>query len=112
MGTACKAAFNRREFVSVGLLMTATVLVITAVVIQVFEALEDNFYMHLFFVAHIFTGIAFAVLAVMHANMNWESIDGYLGSGEMVASREVLCAALLTVTTVIAGFLFVYFVMY
>ncbi len=95
-----------------GLLMTATVLVVTAIVIQVFEALENNFYMHLFFVAHIFTGVAFAVLAVLHANMNWESIDGYMNSGEMDVSREVIYAALLTVGAVLAGFLFVYFVMY
>lgn len=112
MSTVRKTAFNKREFVSVGLLMTATVLVVTAVVIQVFEMLEDNFYMHLFFVAHIFTGVAFAVLAVLHANMNWESMDGYISSGEMAVSREVVYAALLTVATVIAGFLFVCFVMY
>jgi hypothetical protein len=112
MSTTRKKAFNQRVFVSVGLLMTATVLVITAIIIQVFEALEDNFVMHLFFVAHIFTGVAFSVLAAMHANINWESIDGYIGGGELTFSREVRCAALLTVGAVIAGFLFVCLVMY
>lgn len=112
MSTSRKHAFNRREFVSMGLLMTATVLVVTAIVIQVFEVLEDNFFMHLFFVAHVFTGIAFAVLSVLHARINWQSIDSYMDGGGAAVSREVVCASLLTVATVLAGFLFVCFVMY
>jgi ABC-type Mn2+/Zn2+ transport system permease subunit len=105
-------AFNRRKFVSIGLLMTAIVLVITAVAIQIFEEVEDDFCMHLFFGTHIFTGIAFTVLAVLHAKLNWQSMKSYIKNKELSVSREAIYAFLLTMAIVLTAFMFVCLEMY
>lgn len=105
---AGKKTFSRRKFVSVGLFFTLTVLVITAIVIQIFEAIEDDFFIHCFTVAHIFTGLAFTVLSVLHAKMNWQSMKSYMRTKRLAVSSEVVCAFLLTMGAIFSGFLFVY----
>jgi len=100
--------FNSRRFVSVGLFFTLLVLVITAIVIQVFEALENDLFIHLFTVTHIFTGFAFTVLSVLHAKRNWILMKSYMKDKKVTWSKEVLYAFLLTVAAILAGILFVY----
>lgn len=107
-----KKTFSRRKFVSVGLFLTLGVLVITAVVIQIFEALGEDLFIHLFTVAHIFTGLAFAVLSVLHAIMNWQSMKIYIKSKGTIVSREAIYAFLLTIVAILVGFLFVLVFLY
>jgi hypothetical protein len=103
-----KKTFNRRKFVSVGLLLTLIVLVITAIVIQIFEALENELFTHLFLVTHIFTGLTFTILSVLHAKMNWQSMKTYVKSKQHIFSKEIVYALLLTVLTIFIGILFVF----
>jgi hypothetical protein len=102
-------AFSRRKFFSVGLFLTFIVLVITAIAIQIFEALENELFTHLFTVVHLFSGLAFTVLSVFHAKMNWQSMRLYVKAKQSVFSREAVCAFLLTVVTILVGVLFVIF---
>jgi hypothetical protein len=74
----------------VGLLLTFIVLVITAIVIQIFEALENELFIHLLTVVHIFSGLAFSVLSVFHAKMNWQSMRIYVKAKQSVFSREAV----------------------
>lgn len=106
--SAGKKTFSRRKFVSVGLFFTLVVLVITAIVIQIFEAIEDDFFIHCFTVAHIFTGLAFTVLSFLHAKINWLSMKSYIRAKGSTVGREVMYAFLLTMGAILAGFLFVY----
>lgn len=106
-----KKSFSRRKFVSLGLFLTLTVLVITAIVIQIFEALEEDFFIHIFTVIHIFAGLTFTVLSVFHTITNWQSMRGYIKNKDLVISREAIYAFLLTIIAILAGILFVCFVM-
>lgn len=103
-----KITFSRRKFVSVGLFLTLTVLVITAVIIQIFEALEEDHFIHLFTVIHIFTGLAFTVLSVLHAKMNWQSMRNYMKGKSLIISKEAVYAFLLTMAAILTAFLFVF----
>lgn len=112
MEVSYKKVFSRRKFVSVGLFLTLSVLVLTAILIQIFEAFEEDFFIHLFTVAHIFTGLAFTVLSVFHIIMNWQSMKSYIKTKGLIVSREAIYAFLLTMIAILAGFLFVYVFLY
>lgn len=109
MKAATKKPFNRRKFVSMGLFLTLAVLVITAIVIQIFEALEVEFFIQIFTVVHIFNGLAFTVLSVLHILMNWQPMINYIKNKESAISREAVYALLLAMTAILAGVLFVCF---
>jgi len=112
MDVSNKKTFSRHKFVSVGLFLTLAVLVITAVVIQIFEAREEDLNMHLFLVAHIFTGLTFTVLSVLHIIIHWQSMKIYIKGKKMIVSREALYAFLLTIVAIFVGFLFVFVFLY
>lgn len=101
--------FSRRKFVSIGLFLTLAVLVVTAIIIQIFEALEDDLFIHFFTVIHIFTGLSFTVLSVIHLVLNWSAMKSYVKMKQLIGNREVIAAFLLTMLAILAGFLFVYF---
>ncbi len=103
--------FSRRKFVSVGLFATLVVLIITAIVIQIFEALEIDFFIHLFTVIHIFTGLTFTVLSVLHTMLNWQLLRGYFQTKRLGVRRETIGALLLTLITILTAVLFVCLVM-
>lgn len=105
-----KRKFSRRKFVSVGLFLTFTVLVTTAIIIQIFEALKNDFFMHFFTVSHIFTGLAFTVLSVLHLKLNWESMKSCVKFKQLIGNREAFYALLLTMLAILPGFLFAYFI--
>lgn len=107
-----KTAFNCSKFISVGLLLTSAVLVLTAILIQIFEAFEEDLYIHLFTVAHIFTGLTFTILSVLHAKMHWKSMMIYIKTEGLVVSKEAIYAFSLTVIDILIGFLFVYIFLY
>jgi hypothetical protein len=107
MNASHQKAFSRRKFISVWLFLTFIVLVITAIVIQIFEALENELFIHLFTVVHIFSGLAFTVLSIFHAKMNWQSMRVYIKAKQSVFSREAVCAFLLTVVTILVGVPFI-----
>ena len=110
MEASHKKIFNCRKFISFGLFLTFAVLVITAVVIQIFEALENDFLIHFFTVTHIFSGLIFTVLSVLHIKKNIRSMKTYLKTGQLTAGREAIYVVLITVAAVLAGFLFAYFI--
>lgn len=112
MEASNKNTFSHRKFVSIGLFMTVTILIVTAIVIQIFEAIKDDLFEHIFFVIHIFTGATFTILSTIHANMNWESIKKYIKNTESTISMETIYAIILTIIPIIIGILFVLFVMY
>lgn len=109
MNASHQKSFSRRKFISVGLFLTLIVLVITAIVIQIFEALENELFIHLFTVVHIFSGLVFAVLSIFHAKMNWQAMRVYIKAKQSVFSREAVCAFLLTVVAVFVGVLSCFF---
>lgn len=104
-----KTVFNCSKFISVGLFFTLTVLVVTAILIQIFEAFQEDFFIHLFFLAHIFTGMAFTTLGVLHTKIHWNSMKNYIMAEGLNVSREAIYAFLLTVIAILIGFLFVLF---
>lgn len=108
MGVSHKKAFSHRKFLSVGLFLNLAVLVITAIVIQIFEGLEDDFFLHLFLVTHIFTGFFFAVFSVLHIIMNWKSMKVYIKTKGLIVSREAIYAFLLTMIAILAAVLLVF----
>jgi hypothetical protein len=108
MKASQEKAFNRRKFVSVGLFLTLIVLVVTAIVIQLFEALEKDLFIHLFTVAHIFTGLFFTILSVLHTKMNWQLMKTHVKGKGLIVSKEAVYALLLTMMAILAGFLFVW----
>nr|WP_320057430.1 hypothetical protein [uncultured Bacteroides sp.] len=103
-----KKVFSRRKFVSVGLFLTLAVLVITAIMIQFFEAFEAAFFIHLFTVIHIFTGLAFTILSVLHIIKNWQSMRIYIKNKGVFVNRETIYAFLLTMIAILTGVLFAY----
>ena len=109
MNVSHQKAFSRRKFISVGIFLTFTVLIITAIVIQILEALENELFIDLFTEVHIFSGLAFTVLSVFHTKMNWQSMRVYVKAKQSVFSREAICAFLLTVATILVGVLIILF---
>lgn len=108
MEASRRQAFSHHKFVSVGLFLTFIVLVITAIVIQIFEFLENELFIHLFLVVHIFTGLTFTTLTVFHAKTNWLSMKVYFKSKLYIHNKEVVYALLMTVLTILIGILFVF----
>jgi hypothetical protein len=100
--------FSRRKFVSLGLFFTLIVLVATAVVIQVAEAIENDFFIHFFTVIHIFNGLTFTILAVLHAKINWQVMMTYFKSKALLLSKEAVYAFWVTAIAVLSGILFVF----
>ncbi|MDR3057614.1 MAG: DUF4405 domain-containing protein [Prevotella sp.] len=111
MGASQEKAFNRRKFISIGLFLTFVVVVVTAIVIQIFEAIEEDFFIHLFTVIHIFSGLAFTILSVFHAKLNWNAMKSYAKEKGAAISREAVYAFLLTMAAILICVLFVCFVM-
>lgn len=108
METTETNTFNRRKFVSLGLLFTLAVLVATAVLIQVAEAIENDFFIQFFTVIHIFNGLALTILAVLHAKINWQVMMAYFKSKNLRVSKEAVCAVWVTAIAVLSGILFVF----
>lgn len=108
MKASSRKAFSHHKFVTAGLFLTFIVLVITSIVIQIFEALKNELFIHLFLVVHIFTGLAFTILTVLHSKINWLSMKVYFKTKQSVFSKEVIYALLLTVLTILTGVLFVF----
>ncbi|MDR1895639.1 MAG: hypothetical protein LBR10_02485 [Prevotellaceae bacterium] len=101
-----KTSFNRRKFVSVGLLFTASSLVATGILIEILEALEYAFPMHFCTAVHALTGLAFAVFAVFHTTGNWRSLKAHLKNAKATAvSKEVIVALSMGIMVVFIGFL-------
>ena len=96
-----------RGFISVGLLFTLILLFVTAVVIQIFEAIEADFYIHLFTVIHIFSGLVFTVFSIYHIIKNWKTLRGYI----VLTKLNILYATIIMLLIILAGFLFVYYIM-
>lgn len=105
MNASHQKAFSRRKFISLGLFLTFTVLIITAIAIQIFEAIENEMFIHLFTVVHIFSGLAFTILSVFHAKLNWQSMKVYVKAKQSFFSREAVYAFLLTAATILIGVL-------
>lgn len=106
-----KKTFSRSKFVSIGLFLSLMVLVATAVIIQFVEAFQKDFFIHLFTVIHIFSGLSFTVLSILHAKIHWYSMRSYIKVKNVAFSKELFYAILLTIMTILIGCLFVCFLM-
>lgn len=98
---------SQRSFISVALMFTFILMFVTAVVIQIFEAIETEFYIHLFTVIHIFSGLAFTILSICHMKKNWKTMKEYMVFGK----RQISYALYLVLLIIIMGFLFVNYIM-
>jgi len=108
METSQANTFNSRKFVSLGLFFTLVVLVATAILIQVFEAIENDFFIHFFTVIHIFNGLAFTILAVLNAKKNWQVMLAYIKSKDLQISMEAVYAFWVMAAAILSGILFVF----
>jgi hypothetical protein len=108
MGTTQTDTFSRRKFVSLGLFFTLVILVATAILIQIFEAIENDFYVHLFTVIHIFNGLAFTILGVLHTKINWQVMMNYFQSKDSPISIEAVYAFWVMAAAILSGILFVF----
>lgn len=102
-----KRPFNQRKFVSAGLFLTLIMLVVTGILIQIFENFEEGFSIHFFTAIHVLTGIVFAILSVLHTITNWRSLESYIKSKTAATiSKEALAAFLLAMAVIFVSFLF------
>lgn len=108
MEVSRKKTFSQRKFVSVGLFFTLTILVVTGILIQIFETFEEGFSIHFFTAVHVFTGIIFTVFAILHTVMNWRSLRAYIKTGEITVSKETAYALLVVIIIIFTGFIFVH----
>lgn len=108
METLHKKSFNRRKFVSVNLFLTLSILVITGILIQIFETFEEGFSIHFFTAVHVLTGLIFAILSVLHTITNWRALKTYIKSKEVTISKEAVAAFSTALIVILIGFLFAY----
>jgi hypothetical protein len=107
MKTSQRKSFSKRRFVSVGLFFTLASLVVTGILIQTFEALEQEFPAHFCTAVHVLTGLVFSVFSVLHIVLNWRSLKMYIKkTGETSISKEALVALFTTLIIVFVVFLF------
>lgn len=98
--------FNRRKFVSVGLFLTLIMLVISGIMIQIYEHLEEGFAIHFFTAAHVLCGLAFTVLSVLHTITNWRSLASYIKNKTAAGiGKETVVAVLMVVVIGLIGLL-------
>lgn len=100
-----KQTFNTRKFVSVGLFFLFLTLVITGILIQIFETFEEGFSIHFFIGVHVLAGIVFVILSVIHIIKNWKSFKSYIKTKNVSMSKEAIAGFLLTIIVVLIGFL-------
>lgn len=103
MEVSQRKSFNRRKFVSIGLFLSLVILVITGILIQIYENFEEGFSIHFFTAVHVLTGLAFAVMSVLHAVTNWKSLKAYINTKEAGISREAIWAFLVGIVIVCMG---------
>jgi hypothetical protein len=109
MKTFFKKPFNSRKFVSVGLFFTLASLVVTGILIQIFETFENGFPMHFCTAVHVLTGMVFAVFSVLHTVTNWRSLKTHIKHAKgATLSREATVALFLVMIIVVIGFLLAY----
>jgi hypothetical protein len=109
MKTSPEKSFNSRRFVSVGLFFTLALLVLTGILIQIFESFENEFPMHFCTAVHVLTGLVFTVLSVFHTITNWRSLKAHIKkAGGAAVGREATVAFLVVIMTVVTGFLLAY----
>lgn len=92
MEASQRKPFNRRKFVSISLFLTLIILVITGVLIQIFENFEEGLAIHFFTALHVLTGLGFAIFAILHTIMNWKALKSYIKTKGAGVSREALWA--------------------
>lgn len=105
METTNKKAFSRRKFVSVGLFLSLAILVITGVLIQIYEHFEEGFAIHFFVGVHVLTGIFFLVISILHIIINWRALKSYIKTKDVSISKETIVAIVAVIIIIVIGFL-------
>lgn len=103
-----KKTFNRRKFVSVGLFLMLSILVITGILIQIYENLEEGFAIHFFTAVHVLTGFFFSVLSILHIIINWRALKGYIKTKNVSIGKEAMVAIVVSIVIILVGFHFAY----
>ena len=99
-----KKTFSRRKFVSVGLFLTLAILVITGILIQIYENLEEGFAIHFFTAVHVLTGIFFSVISILHIIINWRALKSYIKTKNVSISKEAVAAIVVVLIIIFVGF--------
>ncbi|MDR2947873.1 MAG: DUF4405 domain-containing protein [Prevotella sp.] len=106
MEVSQRKSFSRRKFVSVSLFLALAILVITGILIQIFENFEEGFSIHFFTAVHVLTGLVFAVLSILHTTTNWKSLKSYLNiKGAGISSEAIWAFGITTILISIGGLL-------
>ena len=104
-----KRSFNPRKFVSVCLFFTLGTLIITGILIQVFEATRSEFPFHFVTAVHVLTGLIFAIISIAHTVINWRALKTHIKAGCAIMGSETLISLLIIATLVLTGFVLAYF---
>ena len=104
MESTNKKKFSRRKFVSVGLFLTLAILVVTGILIQVFENFKEGFAIHFFTAVHVLTGLFFSVISILHIVINWRTLRGYIKTKDIKIGKEALAAILVAIIIILIGF--------
>lgn len=99
-----KKTFSRRKFVSVGLFLTLLMLIITGILIQIFETFEEGFAIHFFTAVHVLTGVFFSIIGILHVIINWRALKGYIKTKNISIGKEVIAVILVAVVIILIGF--------
>lgn len=103
-----KKTFSQRKFVSVGLFLSLAILVITGILIQIYEHFEEGFAIHFFVGVHVLTGIFFSVISILHIIINWRALKSYIKTKDVSIGKETIAAIVVAILIIFIGFLVEY----
>jgi uncharacterized protein with PQ loop repeat len=109
MKTSQHKPFKSRTFNTVMLFFSMSLLLITGILIEIFEEVELEFPMHFCTAVHVFTGMVFAIVAIRHLISNWRSMKAYIQKGKKTAiSKETILALFCMMIIIVLGFFVAY----
>jgi hypothetical protein len=97
-----KKSFNKRAFVSIGMLVSALFLPFSGILNHElgFEPLTQN--RHFWMSIHNMAAFLFVFFAILHMSLNWRALIHYVKQAkEVMITREALAAIMLVVTIVV-----------
>lgn len=105
MSTEQNEKSNRRKFVSITLFYTFVMMVVSAFVIQIFEAMESDFWTTFFTAFHALFGITFTVLSIIHVITNRKALFSYFKSAKGTILWETIAVLAVVLSFVILSVL-------
>lgn len=87
--------FRWRHLASVGLLITLLMLVASAILININEAVENDVLIHRYTVVHTLSGVIFVLLSIYHIIVNWAALKSYVPIVRSMSKRQTAMVAFL-----------------